>query len=405
MLALHLITTALAASEPLTLDQVLGRARTHAPSVVLALRAVDEAEAGRVGQGLPLFNPRLAADWRPMAVELPGQPVDPRHGYLVGLDGTFEVSGAGAARLTEVDRRVTLAREEARLAALDAVAQAWALYVEALLADERVAGLEATLALQVRVETAAKERLAQGDVGEPDVTTTATDVAAVRVELAEARRAAAAARVSLTRTLGLPPTGCEALAHVDLGLAPSPSEEVLVARALERRPELAVLRARLSAAEALEDRLGREAFPRLGYNVGLDAAPASPVFGFLGLSVELPLFQRNQAGRAVAQALQASERLRLDTQLADVRRQVTLARTNYDARREQVELLAGQALPNARRTQELIEAGWRAGRFDVFRLTTATRELLRLERERVEAALAAWKDFIELERVSGGLSP
>jgi outer membrane protein TolC len=62
-------------------------------------------------------------------------------------------------------------------------------------------------------------------------------------------------------------------------------------------------------------------------------------------------------------------------------------------------------VPAAERNESLVEEGWKAGRFDIFRLTSATRELNRIRRQRLETLLAAWTDAIELQRASGGLTP
>lgn len=405
--ALAAVVLAAAGGEgPLTLEQVLERARSAAPTVQVASRVVQEAEASRVGAGIILpVNPRLFADYRPMAVELPGQPVDPRHGYNLGLDGQVEVSGAGGARLEEAERRVALAKGELRFEQALAAARAWVAFVETQVAEQRVQRLEESLVTQQRVEAASKERLSAGVAGEPDVTAVAVELASVRAQLVEAKRQAQVARLALAQVLDLGPGDVEALAPTPLELREAPTEQALVAQALERRPELATLRARLALLEATEDRLAREGFPRVGYNLGLDAAPASPVFGYVGLSVDIPVAQRNQGPRAVARAQQETERARLQAELRRVEREVASARRSYEARRAEVELFERDAVPNARRTSELIETGWRAGRFDVFRLTTANRELQRVERERLEALLGAWGDYVELQRVSGGLNP
>lgn len=391
-------------AETLSLDAALARARQHSPEVQLAARLVDEAEASRVGVGVPLSNPRLFADYRPMLIELPGQPVDPRNGYNVGVDGQLEVSGAGFSRQSEATKRVEVAR-----AALDwerdrAAARAWVAYVDALLAAQRVTRVEESLVLQQRVAEAARKRVTEGVAGEPELTTVLVEVASVERDLSEAQRRFQTARLELASALDTEPDVEWEL--TDRGLTPpeAPSEAELVARALEHRPELKLVRARLALLEATDERLGREAFPRLGYNLGLDAAPASPAFGYAGLSVEIPVAQRNQGPRAVARAQRETEKARLKAQLRRVAREVALARHSYEARRQQVMLLTDHALPQARRTQALIEEGWRAGRFDIFRLTGAARDTLRLEREHLETLSAAWADWVELQRTSGGLN-
>ncbi len=377
------------------------------PQALEPSRLVQEAEASRVGAAVPFpSNPRLFADYRPLVIEQAGVSNDPRHGYTLGVDGTFEVSGAGGLRLSEADRRVDLARAELVAEQTHAAAKTWFAYVEALLAEQRVERLQASLRLHERLQAAAKERVALGSAGEPEVTTVAVELASVRTQLEEANRLVAVARVRLAQLLDWPTDAPLRLAAIGVETPPAAQPEPeLVTGALERRPELRALKARLALLEATNVRLGREALPKLGYNVGLDAAPASPAFAFVGLAIEIPVAQRNQGARAVAVAQRNTEQARLEAELRRVQREVALARESYESRRRQVELLTGEALPNAQRTNALIEEGWRAGRFDVFRLTTVTRELQRVERERLETLLAAWADYVELQRVSGELAP
>jgi outer membrane protein, heavy metal efflux system len=401
-----LLLSAPALAAPLTLEQALARAREAAPEVQLAARALHEAEASRVGQGVPFpSNPRLFADYRPLAIDLAGQPTDPRHGYAVGVDGTFEVSGAGFARVEEAQRRIAAAKADLQLEQANAAARAWLAWVDARLAEQRIQALEGMLAVQQRVELAARERVGAGVAADPELASVTTEVALVKSQLLEARRRGAASRVQLAQVLDLAVDQPLELASTPLEPGAALDEATLLTQALERRPELAAVRARVATLEATDARLFREALPKLGYNLGLDAAPASPVFAFLGLSVELPVAQRNQGPRAVASAQRETERTRLDVVLRRVHREVALARRNYDARRAQVALLRDEALPAARRTQALVEQGWRSGRFDIFRLTTATRDALRVEQEHIETLFAAWTDFVDLQRASGALTP
>ncbi|HEY0880978.1 MAG TPA: TolC family protein, partial [Archangium sp.] len=252
---------------------------------------------------------------------------------------------------------------------------------------------------------AARERVNAGVAGDPELTTVTAEVAVVKAAQLEARRQEALARATLGRVLDLPVGEPIELAPMSLDPVESAAEARLVELALERRPELAMLRARLSMLETMEDRLAREAAPKLGYNLGLDAAPASPVFAYVGLAVELPVAQRNQGARAVAAAQRATEKARLEAQLRRVQREVAAARESYEMLRGQLTVLTDEALPAARRTQSLVEQGWRAGRLDVFRLISASRDALRIEQQRLETLRSAWNDFIELQRASGALNP
>jgi cobalt-zinc-cadmium efflux system outer membrane protein len=403
LLPLLLLLSPASSASPWPLEAALARARDASPGVRAAAALVREAEASRVGQGVFLpTNPRLYADYRRLT-SAPAQELV--NGFNLGVDALFEVSGAGAARLDEAERRVDLARAELAAEQVRARGAAWGAWVEAHVADLRVGVLEDALAVQQRVEHASRERVASGVAGEPDVTAVLVELASVRAQLVEGRRQQEAARMTLRTLLDLPHDEPLELGEAPAGPGPALGEEAAFARALERRPELAAVRARLALLEQSAERLTREAFPRLGVTLGLDAAPASPLFAFAGLSVELPVAQRNQGPRAVAAAQQQSERERLQVELRRAEREVATAAHTLAGHRAQLALLTDDAVPAALRTLELVEQGWRAGRFDVFRLTAASRELLRVRQQRLETLLLTWLDFIELERASGGLTP
>jgi outer membrane protein, heavy metal efflux system len=399
-------TPAVPSSLETQLIPLLERARHSSPEVRLAARAVAEAEAERVGKGV-IFptNPRLAAEGRRLALAQEGTPVDPLHGLGVTLDALLEVSGAGAGRLAEADQRLALAKVELALAGARAAARAWRAWVELDVAIQQGASLDEAVQLQEQFSEAARQRQGVGAAAGPDLAAVALELATARAQREEARWTQAAAETELRASLDLAPA--DALpAVIRLDAPPSVNgAEALVARALERRAELAVVEGRLKVLAAAERRLELEAFPRLGVLAGYDAAPASGSYGFLGLSVELPVAQRNQGPLAVVRAQTETEGERVQALRRQIEREVVAARARYLAQLARLEVLERQAVPAAEQNRQLVEQGWRAGRFDVFRLTQASRELNRVRAERLHALRGAWAELIELERLSGGLNP
>jgi outer membrane protein, heavy metal efflux system len=122
----------------------------------------------------------------------------------------------------------------------------------------------------------------------------------------------------------------------------------------------------------------------------------------LGLTVELPVAQRNQGLRA--QSARARESAEADLDLASrlLARAVVAALDRYESSRRELERLSDKAVPAAERTLSFAEAGFQAGRFDVFRLLAAARDSLRVRASRIDAIEAAWVARIELERAVGG---
>jgi cobalt-zinc-cadmium efflux system outer membrane protein len=185
---------------------------------------------------------------------------------------------------------------------------------------------------------------------------------------------------------------------------PGPVAELptLMVKAVKARPELAVIRKKVEVLQLTDERLAKEVFPKMGLYAGVDATPDAPTLGLLGLSVELPFAQRNQGPRAVAQAEMGAEQERLGLEMRRIARDVTATRTAYEGRRAELKVLDETALPAAQRTLELVDAGWRAGRFDLFRVTTAARDITRLRSRRLDAIEGAWLERIALYRAVGG---
>lgn len=392
--------TAADAPLSLTLKEALTRAEQRAPDVVLAGGAVREAKAQRVGAGIVFpVNPRLSGDARP---PITGGTIGDL-GYGANLELYFDAGGAPGARAREADRAADVAVANLSLERLRVRIATWVAYLQARVADTRIEETKALVGIGERILRASKQRGAAGASGDIEETLATSDLGQLRAAIESATRQREDHLATLRDLLDLPATQPIVLTTPLEEPPPPPEADALVARAVQTRPELAQIRARLAFLEARYDRLGRERFPRLGAYVGVDAAPVSPIFGVLGLSVELPVFQRNQGPRAVALAERATEKDRQELQARKILREVVAIRTAYESRRSELKLLSTTVVPPAERTLELVEQGWLAGRFDVFRVATAARDVARARASRLDALEAAWLARIALDRAAGGV--
>jgi outer membrane protein TolC len=129
------------------------------------------------------------------------------------------------------------------------------------------------------------------------------------------------------------------------------------------------------------------------------------VYGVLGVTGELPVAQRNQGPRAVIARALETEQLRLELSERRISREILAAWDAHARRLSEYTVLSQSALPAAERSFELAEAGWRAGRFDWFRVALAARDLVELRTARVAALSALWTQRIVLARAKGGDVP
>jgi outer membrane protein, heavy metal efflux system len=393
------VTPAYAAAPlSLSLPEALDRAKADSPEVTRARFAVREADAKRVGAGIVMpINPRLAVDARPLISGGSGS-----LGYGATLDFLFDVGGAPRARVREAARWSAVAQAELAMSRTSARVRALSGYVGAQIAELRITEADAALVVARRVLDATQRRVNAGAGSELDAASAQVQVAELEAARMAFERDRATSLMDLRDALDLESDVPLTLTSSVIELPQVDEVNALLQRALTAHPELKAIQARVALWSATEERLRKEVFPRVGFYAGVDSAPLSPTYGVLGLSVELPVAQRNQGLRAQSARARESAEADLALEARLLRRAVLAALGSYDSSRREVDRLTSQAVPAAERTLSFAEAGFQAGRFDVFRLLAAARDSLRVRASRIDAIEAAWIARIELERAVGG---
>jgi len=383
----------------LSLKEALDRAEQRGPDVVLAGRAVQEARALRVGAGVVMpVNPRLSVDARPLFTGGPAGQL----GYAATLDMLFDVGGAPSARVREAERAGDVATADLSLERLRGRIAAWIAYLQVRVAEMRIEETKQLVGIAERILRASKQRGAMGASGDIEETLATADLGQLRAAIEAATREREEHVAMLRDILDLASTQPVVLTTPLEEPPPPPDREQLLRRAIDTRPELVQIRARLAYLDARYERLGKERFPKIGGYVGVDASPANPMFGILGLSIELPIAQRNSGPRALTEAARGTEMERQELQARRILREVSALHAAYESRRSELKLIETTSVPAAERTLELVEVGWLAGRFDMFRVATAARDVARIRSARLEALEGAWMARIALDRAAGG---
>jgi cobalt-zinc-cadmium efflux system outer membrane protein len=344
-------------------------------------------------------NPRLSIDARPAVTQGRGFR-DLGWGAL--LDIPFQPGGAPSARINEAERTASVARADLALDRASARLRAFTAYVKSQVADLRIAEARSAMEISNRVLSAAQRRFTAGAASELEQASAELDVALLQASEIASVNERNSHLMDLRDALNLPP-------DIDLALT-SPITEPpqlgdavrLIERAAKNHPHLAALQARVTLLDATQIRLEKEVFPRVGLYTGIDAAPLSPVYGIIGLSVEIPVAQRNQGPLAMNARARETMITHLELESRRLARDVMAAYEAYEARRLELARLSEKAIPAAERSLSFAEAGWQAGRFDLFRLLTAARDALRVRATRIDVLEETWLARIELERAVGG---
>ena len=119
----------------------------------------------------------------------------------------------------------------------------------------------------------------------------------------------------------------------------------------------------------------------------------------MGLS--FPFWNRNQGPIAQMQATELQRQAEERLLLTRIRGEVMVAHLKLQLLRVQVKEFQKDVLPPAERNIELLRRGWQAGKFDLFRVITASRELTETRLRFLDLLEDLWIAAIELERSVG----
>ncbi|HXJ23901.1 MAG TPA: TolC family protein [Polyangia bacterium] len=395
-----------AAAEPepraprvLTLADALTRAEAASPLVQRA-RAEREVVAARdVGASALLpSNPVVAGAAGPYrepgvsAVEI-----------LLHAEQTIEIGGQRGARRAVVSRAVQAAAWREQVARMETRARVRAAYVAAQLARAQQEAAAAREALMTTLLDAVRVRVTSG-------ASSNVDLELARLERGVAARAKAAASLAaadplarLRALIGLAPG--EPITVDPRVSAPPPRAgglRDLLARAERQRAELEALRSSGAELDAEIARLRREAIPSPTLFVDFERDRPGQVFLGGGLSIPIPIWRRQQGELAVARA----ERNRVEDERALAAREVALeverAFQSVDAQDAAARIMDRDVLPAAEAAARLLTDGWRAGKFDLFRVLQTLRDASEARRLYLETLGALWEATIALDRAVGG---
>lgn len=364
----------LGAQEPLTLARALDTARENNPLVRAAALRVEEA-GGDVTQAAVLLvdNPEATAG-RGRRSDSDGSGVFTPE-FEFGLEQRFEVAGQRRKRIG----RARAALDAARADEVDAertvgLAVARSFY-ETLANQERVRLAEQGVQISRDLLDIAQRRLDAG-VGTP------LELNAAIVRFAESRRAALAvdgrlaeASLSLRRLLGRDGDDPLTLDGALPTRAGTVSLEEMLRLAVERRPDLVSSTHQVDAASAAADLAVAESWPDVALHASFGREEGQDILS-AGVRIPLSLFNRNQGGRAAANAAHRRQiELRTGLLLA-VETEVRTAALLYRQSGEGIELYDAEVLRAQEESLELIQVAAEAGELSIADVLVVQRELL-----------------------------
>lgn len=387
--------SASAAEQPLlSLDSALAQAFANNPELAAARWEIDIAQGARQQAGL-IPNPVLSLDAEDTRRD--------SRTTSVKLSQALELGGKRGARIDVANRGQELAalelerrRNQLRADVLDA-------YYTALRAQERSQLAGRSLALAERGLGGAEGRVNAGKASPVEATRAQVQLAEVRLELSRSQMEQDNAYRRLAMVTGTATGDFAGVQEQPQALAPLPAPAQLLGR-LQETTELRLAEQEVVQREASLGLEKAQRIPDLDVSVGSQYdATARERVNLVGLSMPLPLFNRNQ-GNVLSAARRADQArdLRNATELR-LRTETRQALEQWNTARGEVQSFNQTILPAAQRAVDSATQGFEMGKFSFLDVLDAQRTLIGA-RNQYLAALAQTTDArVRIERIYGDL--
>jgi cobalt-zinc-cadmium efflux system outer membrane protein len=392
------LVSAVAAAQPapLTLPDVIARARSEAPAVVVAALTLEETRGRLVGA-----ERRFAAN-----PDLDGAigRRDGEDGVQTDLQvGISQMLQPGSRRRARIDgARAALDQtradiEDARRRSIGAAVEA---FYRAVYAGDRLRLLRSNTTLAAEVLAVTERRYAAGDVAGLDMNLARTSLARTRADVAAAEADAVIARGDLQRLLGLPSP-----IVVDGSLAGAVADAVTLdsrLTALATRPDLQALEAGVREARA-EANVGRSV-ARPDYGVGARFSREEGDRIVMGtFTISLPLAVKGQDTIVTGLGRAARLAATLDATRLQARIEVTATHAAYEQRHVALRLLEQDVVASLDDTLRLATRSFDVGQIGIADLLVMRREVNEARLQYLDTLLSTVLARVALDSASGVL--
>ena len=385
-------SAAAAAAEPLSLAKAIELALEGNPEVAAAKRQWEATE-GQVLQGRSRPNPELAYSLEDTRSKTRTQSWQ--------LNLPVELGGKRAARTKAAEK--TREQAQAQLAELQATVRAnvAAAYFDVLTAQERLVLARDSAALAKSSTDTVSKRVAAGKVSPAEESKARVAEAGVRVELAQAaseQRNALSRLFALLGRIDAPYTVLEGKAE-NLPSVPSLADlQPLISSA----PGVVLARIEVDRRKALTALEQSKRVPDVTVSVGMQRSNETQRNVLLfGVSVPLPIFDRNQGN--LLEALKLEDKARDELQAASVRlhSEVAQGQERLSTITAEVQSLQQDVLPGAKSAYDAATIGFENGKFNFLEVLDAQRTYFTAKSQYLKALGEAHRAAADIDRLLG----
>lgn len=387
------LTAATAPTSPLSLARATELALEGNPEVAAATRQLEATE-GQVLQGRARPNPEFAYSLEDARSKTRTQSWQ--------LNLPVELGGKRAARTKAAEK--SREQAQAQLTELRATVRAnvAAAYFDVLTAQERLVLARDSVALAKSSTGTVAKRVAAGKVSPVEESKARVAEAGVRVELAQAaseERNALSRLFALLGKIDMPFTVLEGKAG---NLPPVPNLADLQPL-ISSSPAVVLARIEVDRRQALTDLEQSKRVPDVTVSVGMQRSNETQRNVLLfGVSVPLPVFDRNQGN--LLEALKLEDKARDELQVATVRlhSEVAQARERLATIASEIQTLQQDVLPGAKSAYDAATIGFENGKFNFLEVLDAQRTYFTAKAQYLKALGEAHRAAADVDRLLGG---
>jgi outer membrane protein, heavy metal efflux system len=386
----------------ISLGEALQRLDSHNLELRLAREEATAADARIAAAGV-LPNPALSTTRE----QLSGDP-GVYHETILQVGQTLPLGGQRGLRreaARQMAEAATARRESTRLRLAFEVHRA---YLRAAAAEADLAALTETTDVFRRVEESGRSRLAEGDISRFDQSRLQIERARYETLLARARLALMDASRELTLLVAPDSVGAPALILPserlgDLVAAAGAADAQTALLTAAGRADVRAAEAEVEAAEAVLTLQRRLRIPDVTLSGGYKHQADGYGGAVVGVSVPLPLWDRNRGGIAEAEANLAAARTRRELAFRNAESEIRRAWETRRSLEERMRLIGETLLPDSAGLLETARLAYAEGEMSLVELLDAA-DAYRGARESVTALVAEYLNAAsELERATGRL--
>lgn len=355
-----------------TISQLLQLLKDRSPRMAVARNKIELAAADIAGAKV-LPNPRVNYNRNDKIAGNQSAQFDGHQLQTSTVDIPLLIAGQRQVRIEAAERGVKAAEADVNANYADLAHQTWLIFAQLLANEERVKVLQDELQHLEKIKKIITGRSASGAASQYEVLRIDVEGTSLETQLADAHAAVTGSAGEIGSLLQFPnwfPHGTGHLAPLGVSI----NLDELREKIEQRNPTIEAARKAEDAADANIVSAKRERWPTPIVSVGSvwTNSPYSNT-SYIGLSVELPLFDRKQGQIARAQAQKQQALLSLQSLAAESRADLERAAEILTQRKATLAKFESEALSRLPSLERMAEDAYRFGKGGLLELLDATR--------------------------------